>query len=287
MKVPWALVLVAVLGSAQAAEPFAEARAAWNKPRAPFQVIDNIYYVGTDDLAVFLIKTPEGDILLDGGLPESPPLIEKSIAALGVKLSDIKFILSSHGHFDHAGGLADLKKATGARLIAGAADAPVLERGYITFGPSAGVHFPPVHVDEAVGEDFRLALGGVTLVAHHTPGHTPGCTSWTTTVRDGAQTKSVIFLCSTSVAGNPLVGNTEYPQIATDYRATFAALQAMPADVFLAAHASFFDAHGKAARVQAGAPNPFVDPTELPRFVAASERAFNGELAKQQAAQKP
>ena len=155
-----------------AAAPFSADRVAWNKPHKPFQVIGNIYYVGTAGVSAFLIRTPDGDILTDGGLPESAPLIEANIRALGVPLSDVKILLNSHAHFDHAGGLAALKKATGAKLYASAADTPYLESGRITFGPSASIPFPPVKVDHTVKDGETVSLGGVTLTAHLTPGHT-------------------------------------------------------------------------------------------------------------------
>jgi metallo-beta-lactamase class B len=280
------LAFVAMLTSAQAAEPFAQDRIDWNKPAAPFHIIGNIYYVGTADMAIYLIVTPSGDILIDGGLPESVPLIEKNIAALGFRLTDIKYLLISHGHFDHAGGMAELQKKTGAKIVAGARDKSTLERGYITFGPSAPIHFTPAHVDRAVKNGDMLILGGATLEAHSTPGHTPGCTSWTMSVRENNVRHHVVFACSTTTGGNPLVGNTEYPEIAADFRHSLAMLKNLKVDVFLPGHARFFDAHGKAARAKAGAPNPFVDAGELRRYTEASERDFDAELAKQQTAAK-
>jgi metallo-beta-lactamase class B len=280
------LAFVTMLTSAQAAEPFAQDRIDWNKPAAPFHIIANIYYVGTADLAIYLIVTPSGDILVDTGVPESPPLIEKNIAALGFKLADIKYIINSHAHFDHAGGLAELQKKTGAKIVVGARDKAILERGYITFGPSAPIHFAPVHVDRAVKNGDMLILGGATLEAHSTPGHTPGCTSWTMSVKENGVRHRVVFACSTTTGGNPLVGNTEYPEIAADFRHSFAVFKNLKADVFLPGHARFFDAHGKAARAKAGGPNPFVDAGELHRYNEASEREYSADLAKQQAAAK-
>jgi metallo-beta-lactamase class B len=273
-------------GAAVAAEPFARERIEWNKPAAPFHIIGNIYYVGTADLAIYLIATPEGDILIDAGVPESPALVEKNIAALGFKPAGIKYLLNSHAHFDHAGGLAELQKASGGKVVGGAPDKPILERGYITFGPSAPIHSAPVKVDLAVKDGDQLKLGGVVLTAHLTPGHTPGCTTWTMPVTENGERHEAVFACSTTVGGNPLVGNAEYPQIVPDFRRSFAMLKALKADVFLPGHARFFDAHGKAARAKAGGPNPFVDPNELRRYTEASEREFEVDLARQQAAAK-
>ena len=264
-------------------EPFAKARAAWNRPQKPFRIIGNIYYVGTQELAVYLIRTPDGDILIDGGLPEGAALVERNIESLGVPLSAIRILLNSHAHFDHAGGLARIKRDSGAKLYASAGDTPILESGHIDFGPSKVIDFPPVHVDHVVNDGEQVSLGGTVLTAHLTPGHTPGCTSWTLTVSEAGKRCTVIDYCSTTVAGNPLVGNTAFPQIVSDYEHSFAVLKRIKAGVFLAPHASFYDPQKKLAGWRPGAPNPFVDPGELQRFVAASHKAFEKELAKQTA----
>ena len=279
------------IASAAADDPFAQTRMDWNRPHQPFRVIGNVYYVGAAGVSAFLIRTPAGDILTDGGLPESAPLIEKNIRALGVKLSDVKILLNSHAHFDHAGGLAKLKRDIGARLIASAADKPILEKGRIGFGPSATDPFPPVKVDRAVKDGDTVDLGGVTLTAHVTPGHTPGCTDWTMPIVAGGQNHTVIFFCSLTVAGNPLVNNKAYPGIAADYKASFAKLKKIDADIFLAPHAEQFGLAKKVATLQAdeknkvmNAPNPFIDKGEFHRVVGAMEKDFDAELAKQQAA---
>jgi metallo-beta-lactamase class B len=281
------LGLLLAIVAAHAEDSFAQKRLAWNRPAAPFHVIANIYYVGMADFAVYLVVTPKGHILIDGGAAESPPLIEKNIAALGFKLSDIKVIIDTHAHFDHAGGLAELQQKTHAKIVAGMRDTATLERGYITYGPSAPVHFTPVHADRAVKDGDRLSLGGVTLTAVATPGHTAGCTSWTMKVRENGVKHNVVFVCSITVGGNPLVGNADYPEIVPDFRRSFAVMKALKADVFLPGHARFFDAHGKAARAKAGGANPFVDAGALRRYAEAAESEFNAELARQQAARKP
>jgi len=276
-----ALLLAAAVPAA--AETFAETRAVWNQPEKPFRIIGNIYYVGTKELAVYLIRTPDGDILIDGGLPEGAALIEHNIESLGVPLSAVKVLLNSHAHFDHAGGLARIKADSGAKLYASAGDAPILERGHIDFGPSSTIDFPPAKVDRVLKDGDTVALGGAVLTAHLTPGHTPGCTSWTMPVTEAGKSLNVIFYCSTTVAGNPLVGNAAEPHIVSEYRHSFAVLKRIKADVFLAPHASFYDPQKKLAERKAGGPDPFVDPGELQRFVAASEKAFDEELAKQSA----
>jgi metallo-beta-lactamase class B len=278
-----AFALLLLAGSAQAADPpFSKERLAWNKPVTPFHILGNIYYVGAG-VSSFLIVTPKGDILTDGGLPETAPLIEKNIAALGFKLTDVKILLNSHAHFDHSGGLAQLKRDTGAKLYAGAADVPILESGHIPFGPAAKMDAPPVHVDHPVRDGDTVSLGGVTLTAHAMPGHTPGCTTWTMPVEG----KTAMFFCSISVAGNPLVDNTAHPRIVAEYRSSFARLKNMKADIFFAPHAEQFGLADKLARMKPGAPNPFVDPGELARFTAQAEADFDKELARQKAAAKP
>jgi metallo-beta-lactamase class B len=283
----------ALIPAQAATDSFARQRAAWNKPMKPFHVIDNIYYVGTAGVSAFLIFTLQGLILTDGGLPESAKQIEANIKTLGFDIKDVKILLNSHAHFDHAGGLAKLKRDSGARLIASAADKPILEKGRIGFGPSATDPFPPVKVDRAVKDGDTVDLGGVTLTAHVTPGHTPGCTDWTMPIVAGGQNHTVIFFCSLTVAGNPLVNNKAYPGIAADYKASFAKLKKIDADIFLAPHAEQFGLAKKVATLQAdeknkvmNAPNPFIDKTEFHRVVGAMEKDFDIQLARQQAAAK-
>ncbi len=261
----------------------------------PFRVIDDIYYVGMGDTSAWLIYTLQGFILIDGGLPESAAPIEANIKTLGFDIKDVKIILNSHAHFDHAGGLAKLKRDSGARMIASEGDKPILEKGRIAFGPSAASEddFPPVKVDRTVKDGDTVFLGGVTLTAHITPGHTPGATSWTMPIVAGGQNHTVIFFSSATVAGNPLVGNKAYPRIADDYKASFAKLKAIDADIFLAPHADQMGLEKKAATLQENtdkkvlnAPNPFIDKAEFHRVVGNMERQFNDALAKQQAAEK-
>jgi metallo-beta-lactamase class B len=176
--------------------------------------------------------------------------------------------------------LAALKKATGAKHYAGAAVADFLARGRISFGPSAMVSFPAVTADRKVHDGDTLSLGGVTLTALATPGHTPGCTSWQGRI-DG---KMVLFSCSITVGGSDLIANRQYPGITADFKHSFAKLQALKADMLLAPHGFQFDLDAKRARMKQGAPNPFVDPSELARYVAANERDYDHELARQEAA---
>lgn len=279
-----AAALLLPAGAVHAELPFAKERIAWNEPQAPFHVIGNIYYVGMAGVSAFLIVTPQGDILTDGGLPESAPFIEKNIKALGFKLGDVKILLNSHAHFDHSGGLAKLKADTGAKFYASTGDKPFLESGHITFGPSAQIDTMPIHVDHAVKDGETVSLGGVTLTAHVMPGHTKGCTTWTMPLTDAGVTYKVMFFCSISVAGNPLIGNAAYPNILSDYRASFARLKQMDADIFFAPHGNQFGLPGKLARVKPGMPNPFINPGELRQFTDKAQQDFDKELARQQTA---
>ena len=276
--------LVLFTGAAQAAElPFAKERFEWNQPQKPFHVIGNIYYVGMAGVSAFLITTPNGHILTDGGLPESVPFIEKNIQTLGFKLSDVKILLNSHAHFDHSGGLAKLKADTGAKFYASSGDKPFLESGHIPYGPSAQIDTAPIQVDRAMKDGESFSLGGVTMTANVMPGHTKGCTAWTMPLSDKGVTHKVMFFCSISVAGNPLAGTPAYPTIVADYRASFARLKKMDADVFFAPHGGQFGMDEKLAKVKSGAPNPFIDASELQRFAAKAQAAFDKDLAKQQA----
>jgi metallo-beta-lactamase class B len=255
------------------AQSSADQRAAWNQPVKPFRIIGNIYYVGAANVSSFFIQTPQGAILLDGGLPETAPRIEKSIAGLGFSIQDVKILLNSHAHFDHCGGLAELKKQSGAQMIASKADAPVLNTAQGGAGP-----FPAVHVDRVIGDKQIVQLGGVILTAHITPGHTKGCTTWTMPVTDAGKTYQVVFYCSTTVV-DKLVNNAAYPEIVSDYERSFAELRKIPCDVFLAPHAGFFNLEEKRKQLAAGKRDAFVDPTEMQRFVDESERSFRKQLA--------
>ncbi len=286
-----ALALLAIAPAQAQTDPFAKQRIEWNKPQKPFRVIDNVYYVGTAGVSAWLIWTLQGFILIDGGLPESAAIIEANIKELKFDIKDVKILLNSHAHFDHAGGLAKLKRDSGARLTASAGDKAILERGRVTFGPSQANPFPRVTVDRTIKDGDTVALGGVVLTAVVTPGHSPGCTNWTMPVVEGSTDHNVVFYCSMTVAGNPLVNNKVHTTIATDYKTSFGRLKKINADVLLAAHGEQMGLAKKVATVEAneknkmlGAPNPFVVKGEFQQLVAAQEKSFDAELAKQQAA---
>lgn len=282
---PAALLAALVGGTVCALAPMAAAdEADWPRPQAPFRIAGDIYYVGSKGLAAYLIVSPAGDILLDGTLPENAPMVERNIQALGFRLRDVKVLLVTHAHFDHAGALARLKADTGAVMMASAGDRWALEHGSSRGDNTAHLPiYPPVRVDRLVQDRQVVRLGPVAMTAVLTPGHTPGCTSWTTSVVERGRRLAVVFPCSLSVAGNVLVGNHDYPGIVADYRRSFAELGALKADVTLPAHPEFADVLGREARVRAGDADAFVDREQLPKIVAASAQAFDRELAKQKA----
>jgi metallo-beta-lactamase class B len=281
-----ALALFATGAQAQTVKDFlAQVTKKWTAPFEPFQLIGNIYYVGTDGIAVYIIKTSQGLILMDTALPESTGMIKDNIAKLGFKLGDIKYILNTHAHFDHTGGFAEIKKETGAQLVAGERDRPLLEGGYYPGDEkNTDLRFPAVKVDRAVKEGDKVTLGDTTLTAHATPGHSPGCTSWEMTVKDGDQDRDVLFFCSGTVALNRLVGNPTHPGIVDDYRSTFARAKAMKIDVLLGPHPEVYGMQAKRAQMKDGAPNPFVKPGELATYVTGLEQDFDKQLTKQTAA---
>jgi metallo-beta-lactamase class B len=275
----------AVIDAATKAAPLSwVAENGWNDPMAPFTVIGNIHYVGTRTISAWLITDPQGHVLIDGVVPQSAPQIIGNIKALGFDIKDVKYLLNSHAHMDHAGGLAALQRASGAVMAASAGDKPYLEAGMVDHGPTKGVAFPPIRVDRVVGEGDVVRVGAVTLTAHMTPGHSPGCTSWSMPVKgaDGAAHRA-FFHCSATVAGQSLVPEA-YPGMVA---ATFAKLREQQFDVLLGNHDSFFDLHTKLARLKAGDANAFVDADEFGRFNSQLEADFYETLAAEQKAAKP
>ncbi|HKY03739.1 MAG TPA: subclass B3 metallo-beta-lactamase, partial [Blastocatellia bacterium] len=213
----------------------------WNQPVNPFRVIGNIYYVGASDVTSFLITTPEGHILLDSGFTETVPIIEENVKRLGFKLEDVKILINSHAHSDHAGGLARLKELTGASLVISEGDAELISsggKGDFTWGDSLA--YRPARPDRLIRDKDAVHLGGVTMIARLTPGHTKGCTTWTMKVEDGGKQLDVVFIGSTTAPGYKLVNNPKYPSISADYERTFELLKSLKCDVFLAPHGSFF-----------------------------------------------
>jgi metallo-beta-lactamase class B len=249
----------------------------WNEPFEPFRVAGNIYYVGTNRMALFLIATPEGHILLDSGFEASVPLLQRNVESLGLHFQDIKILLASHAHIDHVQGHELVRRLTGARVLASAADAPVIAsggKGDWAYGTAYA--WVPCPVDGIVEDGQAVTLGGVTMVAHLTPGHTRGATTWTTTVDEDGQRLAVVFYASGTIPpGAHLAGNREYPQAIADYERSFATWRALPCDLFLGAHGTFFGLEPKWKRLKAGArPNPFIDPQGYRRAIDDAEKQF-------------
>jgi metallo-beta-lactamase class B len=282
--------LIASLMAAGVAVAAPSVPADWSAPTDPFRVADNLYYVGTAGISAWLITTPKGHIVIDGAMPTSAPLIQSSIRRLGFQPKDVKILLNTHAHFDHTGGLADLKRDTGARLLANPADRKALETGiYPGWEEVRDLDFAPVKVDGDLKDGQAVRLGDAVLTPHFTPGHSPGCTTWTFQATDRGRPLDVLLYCSTSVAANRLVSRErgpQYPGIVEDYRNSFARLKTLKADVFLAPHGEQFGLEAKRAKLKSDGVNPFVDPEELARRVTASEADFSRELARQEARAK-
>jgi metallo-beta-lactamase class B len=257
----------------------------WYVPTEPFHIAGPIYYVGTKGLSVFLITTSDGDILLGGGMPGTTPLIAASIRKLGFKPENIRILLVNHSHVDHVGTLADFKKLTGAKLEVMEADAALLKSGGSTdylFAKDAKFHFPPVTPDQVLKDGDTVSLGGSTLTAHATPGHTRGCTTWTMTVAEGGHSYLVVFADGVSInPGTHLVKNPSYPGIADDYRHTFGVLESLHPDIFLSYHAEAFDAAGKRPRSATEGVQAWVDPQGYRDYVTYGKSKFEQGIASE------
>jgi metallo-beta-lactamase class B len=255
----------------------------WNQPFKPLRIVGNVYYVGASGVSSYLITSPEGHVLIDTGFEQTVPIIRENVKTLGFRMEDIKFILASHAHLDHTGGHALTKELTGARIVMSEADAALLASGGKDDFMDEVTVYRPARADRIVRDRERVTLGNIVLTAHLTPGHTKGCTTWTMVVDDGGQHHNVVFFGSTSVLAK-LVNNSKYPEIARDYAATFRKLKALPCDVFLAPHASFFGLEEKAREVGTGK-NPFVDAKAFEKFVVTAEQNFLKQLEKEQQGQ--
>lgn len=276
--------LMMVLVAAMVAPAWA-VDAAWTTQMTPFRIAGNLYYVGSEDLAAYLIATPEGEILINSNLASSPKQIRASVEKLGFRWKDVKILLVSHAHFDHCAGSAEIMKETGARYEVLAEDVATVESGGrkdFAYGKDKTMRFAPVHVDRALHDGDTVTLGGSTLTAHKTAGHTRGTTTWTMDVKDGGRTLHAVIVGSPNVnPGYKLVGNAAYPQIAADYAHGFEVLKKLPCDLFLGAHGGYFELAEKYARLEKGDKDAFIDPAGYKAYVAEREQAFREELARQ------
>ena len=251
---------------------------------APYRVIGNIYYVGATDISSHIIVTPQGLILLDTGTEAMVPVIRASIEKLGYRMQDVKIILSSHAHFDHVEGHAAMKALTGAQVMAVGEDAAAIASGVDNSALGAS-GWTPARVDRVLKDAEIVTLGDVSLQAHLTPGHTKGCTTWTTTVQENGRAYRVVFVGGISVnAGVRLLGNTRHPTIVEDYARTFRVLKELNADVFLAQHPSIYGMAEKLDRMRAGSPrNPFIDADGYRRAISDAEGRYLRQLAEERA----
>jgi metallo-beta-lactamase class B len=273
----------------------AEGNSSWTTSIPPFRIADNLYYVGSQDLASYLVVTPKGNILINANLATSPPQIRASVEKLGLRWADIRILLNGQAHFDHVGGVAEVIRETHAQNMVMDGDVSVMETGARTdfLSPSPNVHaFVPVHVDRVLHDKDTVSLGGVTLTAHKTAGHTRGCTTWTMRSHipgDPAGTsRDIVIVGGTgfwseyhfvATPGHPV----SYPGIVQDFQHTFAVLRVLPCDIFLGAHGGYFDMLAKLKRYPQDGPQVFFDPAGYKAFVADSQQAFENALSKQQA----
>ncbi|WP_262693582.1 subclass B3 metallo-beta-lactamase [Kordiimonas aquimaris] len=261
-------------------DQWGDANPSWVENTEPFRIIGNIYFVGTKGLSSFLISSSEGHILIDGGLPQNAPIIAGNITALGFNIKDVKILLNSHAHFDHSGGLRDLKEMSGAKLLASTGDRSALEGGfYLGYEDNINYSAPPVEVDEIINDGDLVTLGDIALKTSLTPGHTRGCTSWTTNIVEAEVSYEVLFFCGATVAGNTLVPE-QYAGIVDDYRRTFEKTAAWQPDVMLVNHPFFFDMDAKREKQKSGDPLAFVDPEDFPKFMENLSQAFEQSLAQ-------
>ena len=259
---------------------------AWTQPFPPFRIAGNLYYVGSKGLASYLIATSQGNILINSDLEGNVPMILASIEKLGFQFKDTRILLISHAHFDHDAGSAKIKELTGAAYLVMNADVPVVESGGkadFQYGNRPEFLYPPVKVDRVLHDGDQVNLGGTVLVAHLTPGHTKGCTTWTMKVTEASKTYDVVIVGGPYVnPGYLLVHNPAYPGIAEDYQRMWLVLKSLPCDIFLGAHGSYFALEEKYATWKEASANPFIDPAGYKKFVAETEQDFRAKLAKQQ-----
>jgi metallo-beta-lactamase class B len=254
-------------------------------PFAPFKIGEGLYYVGASDYASYLIVTKAGLIVIDGGDAPTGHQVVGNIRTLGFDPANIKILLNTHEHFDHAAGLAEIKRAApGAKFYASAADGAIIAAGGRgdPFLKGQRFEYEPVKPDEFMKDGQQVSLGGWTLTAHITPGHTPGCTTWTFPVTVAGKVRQALDHCSSSVLPGYKLGKTEtYPGQTADYEKSFATWKRLPCEVFIASHGQFFKMKEKKAELDAGKADAFVDPQGCKKFFIGAEAAFRAELKKQ------
>lgn len=292
---PWPVIALAtglLLPNAHAAQAAPAqtrdaTRAAWNAPQAPFRIYGNTWYVGVRGLTSILITSPSGDVLIDGDLPESAPIIEQHVRALGFRLTDIKLILNTHAHYDHAGGIAQLQRDTGAEVLASVKGAALMARGG-RGDPQYGDAYsyaPPQRI-RAVADGETLKLGPLAITARLTPGHTPGSTTWTWRSCEAGRCLDIVYADSLSTPDYKLVNNPAYPGIIADYRHSFATIAALPCDIVLSPHPGMVDFWERVEKRQSGNADALIDRNGCRDYAKAASAAFEAKLTAQEAAAK-
>ena len=261
----FATVVMVTLGSTPVARE--QSSPDWTQPFPPFKIAGNLYYVGSRGLATYLITTPQGHILINSTYERNVRTIAKSVEQLGFKFSDVRILLGTHAHGDHQEGDALVKELTGAQVLAMREDVPALE----AIKPSGKVH----PIDHVLRDGEEVSLGGTTLAAHLTPGHTRGCTTWTMKAAEGGKTFNVVFACSYRAPG------TVTPEIEAEFTRTFKMLRTLPCDVPLGDHPAQYNMAAKHARLTSGGANPFVDPGNCWGEAEIQEAMFRAQLELQ------
>jgi metallo-beta-lactamase class B len=265
----------------------------WNRPREPFKIFANTYYVGPAGLSSVLITTSAGHILLDGGLPQSAAVIETNIEKLGFQLADVRVIANSHAHYDHAGGIAGLQKSSGARVIASQKGAIALEAGQPTdddpqarSGQEPEFRFPPVAHVEVVRDREAIDVGDVSLVAHYTPGHTPGSTTWTWRSCEAGRCVDLVYADSlnpVSDDGFRFTGDAARSSAVPAFQHSIEVVEHLPCDIMISVHPDFTNIDDElAARAKGAAANPFIDPGLCRSYAADARHKLLQRVAAEQ-----
>ena len=271
--------------------------ARWNAKREPVRLFGNTYYVGVAELSAVLITSDSGHILLDGGLPQSAPLIDENIRALGFKTADIRLIVGSHEHFDHVGGIAALQRASGAEVAASPAMASALERGEPTTqdpqyeNGRAFNAFAPVAKVRRVADGETIRVGALAITAHHTPGHTPGGTSWSWRSCEGTRCVDVVYADSlnpVSSDGFRFTGDATHPSLVESFRRSIAKIAALPCDVIISVHPAFSGLDEKIARRRtAPTPDPVIDPNGCRAYAADATSRLDKRVQEERTTKLP